>query len=69
MTRRPEFSTSQFEFAHGKKPRGNGTWAFFFDSRTDVETVFWHTGSFAEAKAAAMAEAARVGARRVSVGS
>ena len=22
------FNTSEYEFAHGKKPRGNGQWAF-----------------------------------------
>ena len=26
-----EVSTTQYEFSHGKKPRGFGTWGFFFD--------------------------------------
>lgn len=40
---RPEFSTTMYEFAHGKKPRGVGHWAFWIrpwrgapDSRSDL---------------------------------
>ena len=29
-----EFSTSQYEFAHGKKPSGRGAWAFVVDGKT-----------------------------------
>jgi hypothetical protein len=29
-------TTTHFEFAHGKKPRGRGCWFFFFDGNTDV---------------------------------
>jgi hypothetical protein len=29
-------TTTQFEFAHGKKPRGRGSWFFFFDGNKDV---------------------------------
>ena len=25
--------TSEYEFSHGKRPRGRGTWAFTFDTR------------------------------------
>ena len=27
----PHFNTNEYEFSHGKKPRGHGYWAFFFD--------------------------------------
>lgn len=29
-----EVSTSQYEFAHGKKPRGRGHWAFIIAGQT-----------------------------------
>jgi hypothetical protein len=61
-----EFSTTEFEFAHGKKPRGTGQWAFFFDG--DSEPM-WFTGSFANAKKSAMAWAVTKGHVRVRVGS
>lgn len=28
-----EVSTGEFEFAHGRKPRGRGFWAFYFGFR------------------------------------
>jgi hypothetical protein len=40
-TRRPEMvevSTTQYEFAHGRRPRGRGDWAFFFDGSSEP---FW----------------------------
>lgn len=40
---RPEVSTTQFEFAHGHRPRGRGQWAFWVrphrgapDARSDL---------------------------------
>lgn len=52
------FDTTQFEFAHGRKPRGHGRWAFA--ARADVraangtgempEGIQWATGTFTEAK-------------------
>ncbi len=51
-----EVSTSQFEFAHGRQPRGNGGWAFSPDRTCDVQNpdrTFWFTGTFAQAKKAA----------------
>jgi hypothetical protein len=33
-------STRQYEFSHGKLPRGRGYWAFFFDGETEA---FWST--------------------------
>jgi hypothetical protein len=66
---KPRVSTAAFEFAHGKKPRGTGTWAFFFDGARDVRDAFWFTGTFAEAKAKAVAFAHEHGHTTVSVGS
>ena len=68
----PRVNTTDFEFSHGRKPRGRGSWAFFFerDRRNhDVQDAFWHHGSFTEAKKAAVEEARRRGARDVFVGS
>lgn len=69
-TNNPTVSTADYESAHCKKPRGTGTWAFFFDGRDhDVADAFWANGSYTEAKAAAVAEAKRRGVSRVTVGS
>lgn len=50
-----KFSTREFEFSHGKKPRGTGTWAFATVAAPapGSPAIFWHNGSFAEAKKAA----------------
>ena len=51
------FSTSQFQAAHGKRPRGKGNWAFIdrqYADRDDyLSFVFWHNGMYRDAKAAA----------------
>lgn len=64
-----EVETHEYEFAHGKRPRGTGCWAFFFGNQTDVAFAFFHSGSYGESKKAAVAEAKRRGATRVRVGS
>lgn len=64
-----EVNTRDFEFSHGRKPRGSGSWAFFFKRDDDVSNAFWAQGSYTEAKKAAIAEAKRRGARTVFVGS
>jgi hypothetical protein len=52
--------TSEFEISHGRKPRGNGCWVFyFFQRRADYRGLFVFYGSFSEAKKAAVAEARR----------
>ena len=61
-----EFSTTEFEFAHGKKPRGQGQWAFFFDEEREP---MWFNGSFSQARQFAMAWAVTKGHVRVRVGS
>lgn len=59
-----EVRTEQFEFAHGRRPRGRGIWAFRLTGRPDP---FWATGTYTDAKRAAQDEAARIGATRVEV--
>lgn len=66
-TRTPEVSTSQYEFAHGRQPRGTGTWAFFFDRNTQA---FWvPNASYSEARRQAVQAARAGGYSRVEVGS
>ena len=64
-----EVSTREYEFSHGKKPRGYGNWAFFFDGATDVGAAKWFTGKFSEAKKMAVAWAASKKHTKVEVGS
>ena len=54
---KPEVNTNQFEFAHGKKPRGQGTWAFSvsrtprFDATPGTrDAIFWCNASYRAAK-------------------
>ena len=66
----PVVSTTQFELAHGKKPRGRGSWAFAFDVAVNgefAEDLFWSQGTFAEARRAAVVEARRRGVTHVEV--
>ena len=42
-----EVSTSEYKFAHGKRPRSEGTWVFFFDRVTEP---FFVNGSYSERK-------------------
>lgn len=56
-----EINTSEYEFSHGKKPRGTGQWGFFFDQDRDVSQCFWANGSFADAKRMAIAWAVTKG--------
>ena len=53
---RIRFSTTTYEFSHGRKPRGRGTWAF--EIKGDVWFAFTDS-TFADAKKQARAEAAR----------
>lgn len=63
---RVEVSTTAFEFAHGRKARGTGMWAFFFEGESEAR---WFRGTFTEAKQTAVRAAAAAGVRRVTVGS
>jgi len=57
-------STTEYQFSHGKQPRGTGNWAFFF---TDAY-VFWFNGPYGAAKRAAVTEAKRRGVSSIKVG-
>lgn len=47
-----EFDTTDYEFSHGKKPRGIGSWAFFPNRHMRIEDAVWSPGglSYADAK-------------------
>lgn len=60
------FDDRDFRFSHGKAPRGRGSWAFGFGSVVDGDAAwFAPSGTFAEAKKAARAEASRRGFKGV----
>lgn len=50
-----EIVTTQFEFAHGKKPSGHGCWAFATKRNPLIDKIFYFTGIYSEAKKAAQA--------------
>ena len=54
-TGRIEINTSEFQFAHGRKPRGRGHWAFYMPG--DPEPVFF-SPAYSEACRQAMLLAA-----------
>ena len=46
-----EFDTSAYEFAHGKAPKGYGSWAFDWEgTRRDPKPVWAPTSTYADAK-------------------
>lgn len=59
---RVEVSTTQYQFAHGKAPRGRGYWAFEFPGQGTNQPWFAPgQQSYSEARRAAVAEANRRG--------
>jgi len=48
-----DFDTRQYEFSHGAKPRGRGSWAF--EIREGDEEIGWFQGTYSEAKKQAKA--------------
>lgn len=62
-------NTFDYEFSHGRSPRGRGHWAFFFDRRARIEDAYWVEGYYTEAKRLARLEAQRRGVCEVFVGS
>lgn len=62
---RVQVSTSEYQFSHGKQPRGSGYWAFFFDN--EPEPMFY-AGTYAVAKRTAVAYAVTKGFSTVKVG-
>jgi hypothetical protein len=61
-----EVNTTQYQFSHGKSPRGYGQWAFFFDGESEPQ---WYNGKFSDAKKMAIAYAVTKGHSRIAVGS
>ena len=61
--------TTQYEAAHGRKPRGTGNWFFFFDNDRDVMNAFQAYGSYTNAKKQAIVEATSRGVSIIHVGS
>jgi hypothetical protein len=57
---------SNYLWAHGKSPRGNGSWAFFLG---DENKPRFYQGSFTETKKQAVKDAKACGYWRVKVGS
>lgn len=47
-----EFNTSQYQFSHGRAPRGRGGWAFAPTANPRSEDIYWAPGSltYGEAK-------------------
>ncbi len=61
-------STTNYEFTHGRKPRGEGNWAFqFFQGSHDVIVFAPCYTMYRDAKAWAIRHAKVIGAERVAV--
>jgi hypothetical protein len=46
-----EFNTVEFEFSHGRKPKGRGSWAFSGTRNPRIEDVFFSPSmTYSEAK-------------------
>lgn len=56
---------SEYRFSHGREPKGRGCWAFSYKRDPDFASksgeVMWFTGTYAEARKQAIAEAAANG--------
>jgi hypothetical protein len=61
---RVEVRTSEFEFSHGRKPRGYGNWAFEFGA----DDMRFYAGNYADAKAKAVKDAKAAGIDRINLG-
>jgi hypothetical protein len=64
-----EVRTSEYEFSHGKKPKGSGHWAFYMGSERDTLKAHWFVGKYSEAKKQALAKAQELGVESITVGS
>lgn len=64
-----------YEYVHGRKPRGRGAWSFGVgprsnhekDGQVDQSKVFTHSGSFGDACSAAKAHARKLGHTEVHI--
>lgn len=54
-----DINTSEYEYAHGKKPRGQGSWAFCprqnYMEPYYLDHCVWFTGLYSEARKQAVA--------------
>jgi len=64
-----EVKTGEYEFSHGKKPRGKGSWAFYMGKKTDTFDAHFFYGTYAEAVKQAKAKARELGVETITVGS
>ena len=52
---RYELKTTEYQFSHGRQPRGYGSWAFEIKGGSETEAkVEWFKGTYTEAKAQAI---------------
>jgi hypothetical protein len=69
-TRTIEISTQRFVAAHGKSPRGFGSWAFFPKGDERIEAAIWcHAVNYTEARKRAQQQAAARGIVSLVLGS
>lgn len=66
MNLTPQFSSAEFEFSHGRKPRGRGTWMFEarWSARDTREGMIMQSPAnlpYSEAKRTALSEARLAG--------
>jgi len=62
--------TSEYQFSHGKLPRGQGSWAFWMGRDTsDINKALWFNGTYAEAVKQAKLAAQAQGCTTITVGS
>lgn len=50
-----EFTTTEYEFSHGKRPRGRGAWAFvpanyIWPDAMPEDGIGWANGTYTDAK-------------------
>lgn len=64
-------NTREYRFSHGREPKGRGCWAFSEkrdpDFGSNSRDIKFYTGTYAEAKRQAVAEAAENGVNRIFV--
>lgn len=62
-----EFNTTDYQFSHGRSPRGLGGWAFSYERNPEMAAIFWVNGSYGEAKRVARDKARADGRSEVFV--
>lgn len=58
-------NTTEYQFAHGHKPRGRGMWVFDFDDRRNA---FVYKGTYSDAMRQALFTAVHSGVNVIKVG-